>query len=168
MENGNLRFLPKLIHDWEIPYAEDHCYGADCEAHPSAEEWLLFSPHNLDSEYFITDENTDTSHGGGWDGRLYLSHYHAGLWVIDIETLMAAGAEDNKTEVYSEATVAFYLPHGQDGSQLDSDYYDFGWTPFLWAAEWQDGITYASCITTGLYVMQLDIDVPYTNNYTNI
>ena len=55
------------------------------------------------------------------------------------------------------------LPHGVDGTQLDSDYYDFGWTPFLWAAEWQDGITYASCITTGLYVMQLDIDIPYTN-----
>ena len=40
--------------------------------HPSAEEWLIFSPHNLDSEYFVIDENTDTSHGGGWDGRLYI------------------------------------------------------------------------------------------------
>ena len=163
MENGNVRFLPELIHDWEIPYAHEHCYGADCQAHPSAEEWLLFSPHNLDSEYFVTDENTDTSHGGGWDGRLYISHYHAGLWVVDIETLMAADDEENNTQVHFDATVAYYLPHGVDGTQLDSDYYDFGWTPFLWAAEWQDGITYASCITTGLYVMQLDVDIPYTN-----
>ncbi|CAI8218688.1 MAG: Uncharacterised protein [Methanobacteriota archaeon] len=164
MENGNLRFLPELIRDWEIPYADDHCYGADCVAHPSAEEWLLFSPHNLDSEYFVTDENTDTSHGGEWDGRLYISHYHAGLWVVDIETLMAAKDTDNRTDINFEATVAYYLPHGQDGVPLDSNYYDFGWTPFLWAAEWQDGITYASCITTGLYVMQLDIDIPYTNS----
>ena len=78
MEDGQFKFKPKLIRDWEIPYAEDHCYGADCEAHPNEDEWLLFSPHNLDSTYFETDESTDQSHGGGWDGRLYISHYHAG------------------------------------------------------------------------------------------
>ena len=33
MEDGQFKFQPKLIRDWEIPYAEDHCYGADCEAH---------------------------------------------------------------------------------------------------------------------------------------
>ena len=89
MEDGQFKFKPKLIRDWEIPYAEDHCYGEDCEAFPVANEWLLFSPHNLDSAYFETDETTDQSHGGGWDGRLYISHYHAGLWIIDVETLVA-------------------------------------------------------------------------------
>ena len=33
--------------------------------------------------------------------------------------------------------------------------------PFLWAAEYHDGYTYLSCITTGLYIVQLDIDAPY-------
>ena len=28
-------------------------------------------------------------------------------------------------------------------------------------AEHHDGITYASCISTGLYLVQLDIDLPY-------
>ena len=33
--NGQLRFLPKLIHGYEIPFAEDHFI-------PGGEEWLLF------------------------------------------------------------------------------------------------------------------------------
>jgi hypothetical protein len=45
IEDGQFKFKPKLIRDWEIPYAEDHCYGEDCEAHPNGDEWLLFSPH---------------------------------------------------------------------------------------------------------------------------
>ena len=161
MEDGQFKFKPKLIRDWEIPYAEDHCYGADCEAHPNEDEWLLFSPHNLDSTYFETDESTDQSRGGGWDGRLYISHYHAGLWVVDIETLVDPTNPDDRIAVHEEATVAYYLPHGEDGTPLDSSFYDFGWVPFLWAVEHHDGITYASCISTGLYLVQLDIDLPY-------
>jgi len=53
------------------------------------------------------------------------------------------------------------VPHGADGVILDSAYYDFEWIPFLWAAEYHKGYTYLSCITTGLYIIQLDIDVPY-------
>lgn len=161
LEDGQFKFQPKLIRDWEIPYAEEHCYGADCEAHPDADEWLLFSPHNLDSTYFETDETTDQSHGGGWDGRLYISHYHAGLWIIDIETLVDPSNPDDRIAVNKEATVAYYLPHGEDGTPLDSSFYDFGWVPFLWAVEHHEGITYASCISTGLYLVQLDIDEPY-------
>ena len=60
------------------------------------------------------------------------------------------------------ATIGFYLPHGGEyGEPMDSQYYDFGWIPFLWAAEYLDGYTYMSCITSGLYVTQLDIDKPY-------
>ena len=161
MEDGQFKFKPKLIRDWEIPYAEDHCYGEDCEAHPHPEEWLLFSPHNLDSTYFETTDETDQSHGGGWDGRLYISHYHAGLWIVDIETLVDPANPDDRVAVHEESTVAYYLPHGADGTALDSSFYNFGWVPYLWAVEHHDGITYASCISTGLYLVQLDIDLPY-------
>lgn len=159
-EDGQFRFDIRTIRDWEIPTANDHCYGADCEDHPHDGEWLLFSPHNLDSAYFETTEETDQSHGGGWDGRLYISHYHAGLWVVDIETLVAPEASE-RVAIHEEATVGWYLPHGEDGTPLDSSFYDFGWVPFLWAVEHHNGITYASCISTGLYVVQLDIDIPY-------
>ena len=161
MVDGQLKFQPKLIRDWEIPWASEHCYGADCEAHPNDDEWLLFSPHNLDSAYFETDETTDQSHGGGWDGRLYISHYHAGLWVIDVETLVSPTNPDDRIATHFEATVGWYLPHGEDGTPLDSSFYDFGWVPFLWAVEHHNGLTYASCISTGLYIVQLETDIAY-------
>ena len=154
--NGQVRFLPELIHDYEIPFAEDHFI-------PGGEEWLLFSPHNADTQIFPTTGGyQDTSHGGAWDGRIYLSSYHAGLWVVDIESLMKAGLEGgNATDAYFDSTVGYHLPHGADGQPLESAFYDFGWTPFLWAAEYHEGYTYLSCITSGLYIVQLDVDAPY-------
>ena len=163
--NGQVRFKPVLINDWEIPFGEEHCYGADCHTAPDAEEWLLFSPHNADTAIFETGSSgrPDTSHGGNWDARIYLSHYHAGLWIIDVETLMAADSTMNRTVLYRDATVGYHLPHGQDGVPLDSSYYDFGWVPFLWAAEYHDGFVYLSCITSGLYIVQLDLDRAYVS-----
>jgi hypothetical protein len=159
MLNGQITFRPKIIHSWEIPFAEDHHI-------PGGDEWLLFSPHNSDAQIFPTDSSAglpDQSLGGNWDGRIYLSSYHAGLWIIDIETLMLEGKnpDKNRTEVHSASTIGYHIPHGQDGTPLDSSYYDFGWTPFIWAAEYHNGYTYLSCITTGLYIVQLDIDKPY-------
>ncbi len=159
MFNGQVTFKPQVIHSWEIPFAEQHHIRG-------GEEWLLFSPHNSDAEIFETNSELglpDQSLGGNWDGRIYLSSYHAGLWVIDIETLMLEGrsSELNRTEVHSVSTIGYHLPHGQDGIPLSSSYYDFGWTPFIWAAEYHNGYTYLSCITTGLYIVQLDIDKPY-------
>ena len=157
--NGQVTFKPKIIHSWEIPFAEEHHI-------PGGEEWLLFSPHNSDAQIFETNSALglpDQSLGGNWDGRIYLSSYHAGLWVVDIETLMleAKNTNLNRTEVHSVSTIGYHLPHGQDGTPLSSSYYDFGWTPFIWAAEYHNGYVYLSCITTGLYIVQLDIDKPY-------
>jgi len=157
--NGQVTFKPKIIHSWEIPFAEEHHI-------PGGEEWLLFSPHNSDAQIFETNSALglpDQSLGGNWDGRIYLSSYHAGLWVVDIETLMleAKNPNLNRTEVHSVSTIGYHLPHGQDGIPLSSSYYDFGWTPFIWAAEYHNGYVYLSCITTGLYIVQLDIDKPY-------
>ena len=75
---------------------------------------------------------------------------------------MAAAPDANRTDLAMDSTVGYYLPHGADGEALESQYYDFGWTPFIWAAEYHKGYTYLSCITTGLYIVQLDIDKPYT------
>ena len=154
MVNGNLRFKPQLLSYWENPFGVDHYI-------PGGEEWLIFSPHNLDSAWFPTVPETDTSMGGSWDGRLYMGNYHTGLWVLDLETLMAPPVE-NMTDLHFAATVGYYLPHGADGQPLDSAFYDFGWVPFLWTAEYHKGYIYLSCITSGLYIVQLDLDVPYT------
>ena len=163
MLSGKLTFKPRLIHNWEIPYAEDHFI-------PGGEEWLLFSPHNADLEIFQTGlpGKPDTSLGGAWDGRIYLASYHSGVWVLDVETLLKEGLNNrNKTEVYFDATVGYYLPRGADGVILDSSYYDFEWIPFIWGAEYHKGYIFASCITTGLYVMQLDVDKPYEGEFSS-
>ena len=154
MVNGNLRFRPKLLSAWENPYGPEHFI-------PSGEQWLIFSPHTHDSAWFPTTAETDSSMGGSWDGRIYMGNYHSGLWIIDLETMMAPPFE-NMTEQSFAATVGYYLPHGADGQPLDSDFYDFGWIPNLWTVEYYKGYIYMSCITSGLYIAQLDLDVPYT------
>jgi hypothetical protein len=154
MVNGNMRFKPQLLSYWENPYGPEHFI-------PGGEQWLIFSPHNHDSAWFPTTPETDSSLGGGWDGRIYMGNYHSGLWVIDLETMMAPPFE-NMTDLAFAATVGYYLPHGADGAPLDSDFYDFGWIPNLWTAEYYKGYVYLSCITSGLYIVQLDLDMPYT------
>jgi len=153
--NGNsFTFQPKLLSSWENPFGADHYI-------PGGEEWLLFSPHNADTVWFDTSGGGDTSHGGTWDGRIYMGNYHTGLWVLDVETLMIGNGYIDNT--YSDATVAYYLPHGADGEPLPSQFYDFGWVPFLWTSEYHNGYVYLSCITSGLYIVQLDLDVPYVD-----
>ena len=157
MNNGNFRFLPELIHGWEIPFAMDHHI-------PEGEEWLLFSPHNADTQIFQTGLPglPDNSFGGAWDGRIYLSSYHAGLWIIDIETLMVEGLTgSNKTDAHSLSTIGYHLPHGADGTlwivhSMTSD------GRLSSGFEYHNGYTYLSCITSGLYIVQLDLDVPYS------
>jgi len=165
MNNGALHFQPALYSHWEIPTGGDHCFGGDCPTSPNGDEWLLFSPHNLDSVYFPTGGEglPDNSQGGHWDGRLYISSYHAGMWVVDVETMILAGHEGASINATNrDAVVAFYLPHGGEyGEPLESQYYEFGWTPYLWTVEYHDGYAYMSCITSGLYIAQLDIDAPY-------
>jgi len=160
LENGNMRFSISMAGNWEIPEGEDNCFGSDCEEFPIGNEWLLFSPHNLDSAYFVTDSTTDASRGGGWDGRLYVSSYHAGLWILDVETIIALG-NDGWKERHTEISVGWILPVGDDGTELDSQFYDFGWAPFLWTAEHYEGRIYTSCISSGLFIVQLDIDKPF-------
>ena len=152
---NSFTFKPKLLSSWEVPFGSDHHI-------PGGEEWLLFSPHNADTVWFDTSGGGDTSHGGTWDGRIYMGNYHTGLWVLDVETLMVGNSHFDDT--YSKATVAYYLPHGADGEPLPSQFYDFGWVPFLWTSEYYNGYVYLSCITSGLYIVQLDVDVPYVNS----
>ena len=136
--DGQLKFEIKLIRDWEIPQAEDHCYGADCEINPDPDEWLLFSPHNLDSAYFVTDETTDRAMVAGMVDCM--SHTIMQDCGFCIETLVSTKPDD-RIETHAEATVGWFLPHGDDGIVLESDFYEFSWVPFLWAVEHHNGIT---------------------------
>ena len=55
--DGQLRFEPKLIRDWEIPWAEDHCYGVIVRLIQIQMNGCCFLPTTLDSAYFETDQS---------------------------------------------------------------------------------------------------------------
>ena len=161
MEDGQFKFKPKLIRDWEIPFAEDHCYGADCEAHPNGDEWLLFSPHNLDSAYFETDETTDQSHGGGGTGAstsLTIMLVFGWLTLKPSSTPPTPTTESQPTRKQRWRTTFRTALTVRRWTRVSTTSDGFR---SLWAVEHHDGITYASCISTGLYLVQLDADLPY-------
>lgn len=86
-----------------------------------------FSPHNLDFDH----------------GRIYIGHYHAGVWVIDVSS-----AE----RIANPVTLGFYQPHRQEAfvprTPLGTD------VPAVWAAiRHTDGHIYAVDVNTGLYVL---------------
>jgi hypothetical protein len=86
-----------------------------------------FSPHNLDFDH----------------GRVYVGHYHAGVWVIDVSSL---------ERVAQPVTLGFYQPHRQEAfvprTPMGTD------VPDVWAAiRHTDGHVYVVDVNTGLYVL---------------
>jgi len=122
---------PTLVGTWTIPGNHTMPAGSG----------LSFSPHNLDLG----------------NGHIYLAHYHAGIWVIDISTLEKAR---------NPSTLGYYLPHGDPelNGSLDSSYNNF-WSglslqvPFNWGVQYYRGYIYASDLATGMYVLQYDGDI---------
>ncbi len=86
-----------------------------------------FSPHNLDFDH----------------GRVYLGHYHAGVWVIDVSST---------ARIESPVTLGFYQPHRQEAfvprTPMGAD------VPSVWGViRHTDGHVYAADVNTGLYVL---------------
>jgi len=91
------------------------------------DEGTRFSPHNFEVE----------------GGRLYLAHYHAGVWVVDVSTL---------ERLQQPQALAYVQPH-EERSTYSGD------SSNVWTALYDDGYIYASDIATGLYVFQYAGDV---------
>jgi hypothetical protein len=109
---------PEYAGEWIIP-AYAHLTGRGGA--------YRFSPHNLDFDH----------------GRIYIGHYHAGVWVIDVSS---------PERIASPVTLGFYQPHRQEAfvprTPLGAD------VPAVWAAmRHTDGHIYAVDVNTGLYVL---------------
>ena len=109
---------PEYAGEWILP-AHGHLTGAGGA--------YRFSPHNLDLDH----------------GRVYIGHYHAGVWVIDISSPERAA---------EPVTLGFYQPHRQEAfvprTPMGAD------VPAVWAAmRHTDGHVYAVDVNTGLYVL---------------
>jgi len=122
---------PKLLAKWHLP------------GNPLNPEGYLHSPHNFD----LTA-----------DGKLVMGHYHAGVWVLDLNPVFrAAGGNATAEAEGANATaeprvLAYRFPVPPNGTNVTvSDY-----APHVWNAQWRhDGLVVASDVITGLYVMRL-------------
>jgi hypothetical protein len=109
---------PEYAGEWIIP-AAGHLTGRGGA--------YRFSPHNLDFDH----------------GRIYIGHYHAGVWVIDVSS---------PERIAQPVTLGFYQPHRQEAfvprTPMGGD------VPSVWAAmRHTDGHVYAIDVNTGLYVL---------------
>lgn len=109
---------PEYAGEWILP-GHEHLTGAGGA--------YRFSPHNLDFDH----------------GRIYIGHYHAGVWVIDVST---------PERIAEPVSLGFYQPHRQEAfvprTPMGAD------VPAVWAAmRHTDGHIYAVDVNTGLYVL---------------
>lgn len=118
-ETGQFTFIdtsdpttPRRISGWTLP-------GQDP---PLGVTNLDFSPHNFDV----------------WDGKVALTHYHAGVWVVDVST------PENLRE---PKEVGFYMTAKVRGNSPVAQ-------PDAWSLRVQDGLLYVSDAATGLYILR--------------
>lgn len=102
---------------------------------------FLFSPH-------ITIPDLDR-------GLLAVSHYHAGVWVLDI------------TDPTTPRALGYYMPHGDPEAPYDGplwwkkpNFDPDGFAPNVYQARWKDGLLWVTERGTGLYVLDYTGPVP--------
>lgn len=109
---------PVIVSTWVTPFDEDLYL-------PGAYRWAT---HNLDFDH----------------GRIYLGHYHAGVWVIDVSS--RANAEAPVTLAYYQPHSApIALPRTPTGTDI----------PAVWGAvRHTDGLVYAGDANGGLFILR--------------
>ncbi|MBI2078634.1 MAG: hypothetical protein HYT80_09755 [Euryarchaeota archaeon] len=91
-------------------------------------------------------------------GILYLSHYHGGVWLVNVSTLRQAEAPE---------TMGYYLPHNDNGGFVPRSgegaypkpnicQFDLDDVPNVFDVEVQNGIVYAADVHTGVYTLRYD------------
>ena len=120
--------LPSSNEDGQLTFIDT----TDPEAPTWLGAWSLPGEHVVDQPYIFSPhvfEATET-------GRVYIGHYHGGVWGID-----ATDPADPRTE-------AWFMP----------DAVREGWTgpvPATWGVRWPgDGLLYVSDVPTGLYILR--------------
>lgn len=134
------------IANWTNP-GKKPANAGDTSAPPNGDQRfageLTFSTHNPRME----------------NGRVYLAHYHGGVWILNVSSLAKARAPE---------ILGYYLPHDNNGGfqarSAEGAYpkppalcdFKLNEIPIVFDLEVQDGIVYAADLHTGLYVVELD------------
>lgn len=114
---------PFIVSTWQTPFDTDVYL-------PGPYRWAT---HNFDFDH----------------GRIYLGHYHAGVWVIDVSS---------ETNAIEPVTMAYYQPHelplgAVPRTPTAAD------TPAVWTAlRHTDGFVYASDANGGLYILTTTVE----------
>lgn len=96
--------------------------------------WSLPGHLVVDSPFRFSPHNFNLA-----NGRIYLAHYHAGVWVV------------NMSDPTNPEAAGFYQPHvARPGYTGD--------IPSVWSAFYYDGVIWASDEGTGLYALHYDGD----------
>lgn len=107
---------------------------------------LTFSTHNPEYE----------------DGTIYLAHYHAGLWMLDVSTLDLAA---------NPQPIGYYLPHDNNGGFEPASHegiypkpdpycsFSYDQVPNVYDLEVENGLVYLVDYHTGLYAVKRDDSV---------
>ncbi|HUR24699.1 MAG TPA: hypothetical protein VM327_01640 [Candidatus Thermoplasmatota archaeon] len=101
----------------------------------------LLSPHTA-----VPDQAT---------GLLAVTHYHAGVWILDM------------TDPAHPQALGYYLPHGGDGEPFPGpiwwkkpNFSPDGFLPNVYMARWHDGLLWVSERGTGLYALRYTGPIP--------
>ena len=128
---------PEILPDDQTPPAIWMLDATDYADLKLAAEWTAPGDHGSPGFTFTTHQ---------WQvaqDRLYLGYYHAGVWVLDLKTILAGSYQDDPAR---PDVLGYYLPDMpavEDGQMV----------PNVWDLNLQQGVIYATDISSGLYAL---------------
>ena len=137
--------VPELLRD--DPGALWVLDATDYGALSLAGEWVNPGRYGADGIRFST-HNFQIA-----DGRVYMAHYHAGVWVLDLARIADAGGPLDEAGA-SAAVLGYWLPRADVAT-----FHQTGVNvPEVWDVLLYEGRVYAVDINTGLHVLHYEGD----------
>lgn len=128
---------PEILPDETTPPAVWILDATDYAKLTLAAEWTAPGDHGSPGFTFTTHQ---------WQvaqERLYMGYYHAGVWVIDLKTILAGGYEEDPAR---PDVLGYYLPH-------EAPVTEGAMVPNVWDLTLRNGVMFVTDISSGLYAL---------------
>jgi hypothetical protein len=128
---------PEILPDDATPPAIWILDATDYGAMTLAAEWTAPGDHGSPGFTFTTHQ---------WQvaqERLYLGYYHAGVWVLDLKTILAGAYREDPAR---PDVLGYYLPH-------EAPVTEGAMVPNVWDLTLRNGVIYATDISSGVYAL---------------
>lgn len=138
---GGKRYVitsPEILPDDQTPPAIWLLDATDYAGLALAAEWTAPGDHGSTGFTFTTHQ---------WqvaNERLYLGYYHAGVWVLDLKTILAGGYEEDPARPDVLGYVLPDQPPVEEGAMV----------PNVWDLTLKGGVVWATDISSGLYAFR--------------